>query len=195
MERLNALIVWLKPRLVRAFWFALALIFLLESWLWDHVKEWLRALERALGLERLEPWLKSVVERLSPQMTLALFAVPMIGVFPFKVGALALFASGHVLLGIVFIFLVKALALGVEAFLFDICRDKLLEMRWFGRLYSVVLDVRAWAFMLVKPYKARIVEFARRLRSYAAAFLGKDGGEVGRRIARLRALTKPKRPA
>lgn len=96
MDRLNAAIDWLKPRLISAFWFTLAIVFLIESWIWDNVKEWLRQLERALGLERIEPWLESFVARLSPQMTLALFAIPMISVAPFKVAALSLFAQGHV---------------------------------------------------------------------------------------------------
>lgn len=193
MEKGNAPIDRVKARLARAFWFTLALIFLIESWLWDNVKEWLRALEKALGLERLEAWLAGLVSRLSPPMTLALFAVPMIGVLPLKVAALAILAHGHFLLGIVFIFAVKALTLGVEAFLFDICRDKLLEMQWFGRFYSLVLDVRAWASMLVKPYKARLAELGRALRAYAQGVIGKDGGDFSHRIARLRERARPKR--
>ena len=93
MENLKALAAYLKPRLVAAFWFTLAIIFLIESWIWDHVKDWLRLLERALGLERFEPWLQNIVSRLSPQMTLAIFAVPMIGVLPFKIAAFALLFS------------------------------------------------------------------------------------------------------
>ncbi|WBJ99715.1 hypothetical protein [Methylocystis parvus] len=193
MDKVNALIDWLKPRLSRAFWFTLALIFLIESWLWDNVKEWLRRLERALGLEKFEPWLESVVARLSPQMTLALFAAPMIGVLPFKIAALALLAHGQLLLGIVFIFGAKALTLGVEAFLFDICRDKLLQMQWFGRVYSIVLDIRAWASMLVRPYKTRLAEIGRDIRIYAEQFIGKEGGAFSRRIARLRELARPNR--
>ncbi len=195
MDKANALLDWLKPRLARAFWFTLALIFLIESWLWDNVKEWLRALEKALGLERIEPWLAGVVARLSPQMTLALFAIPMIGVLPLKVAALAILAHGHFVIGVVFVFAVKALTLGVEAFLFDICRDKLVQMQWFGRLYSLILDVRAWAAMLVKPYKTRLVEIGRALRAYAQSVIGRDDGELARRIARLRELARPKRGA
>ncbi|WP_442754824.1 hypothetical protein ACNHKD_17810 [Methylocystis sp. JAN1] len=192
MDKATALIDRLKQRLARAFWFTLALVFLIESWLWDNVKEWLRALEKALGVEKIEPWLEGVVARLSPRMTLALFAVPMIGVLPLKVAALALLARGHFLLGVLFIFAVKALALGVEAFLFDICRDKLLQMQWFCRLYSLVLDVRAWAAMLVSPIRPRLAELRRALRAYAEGFVGGDGG-LSRRIARLRELARPKR--
>ena len=134
-----------KQYLGRAFWFALALIFLFESWLWDHVKEWLRALGHALKVDRLEPWLEQLVAKLSPMATLALFAVPAAAIFPFKLLALGLIASGHVVSGLVAIFLAKTLALGVTSFLFDICREKLLQMGWFADFYSMVLDARAWA--------------------------------------------------
>ncbi|WP_457795617.1 hypothetical protein [Methylocystis sp. S23] len=194
MERVKALIGALKPRLARAFWFTLALIFLVESWLWDNVKEWLRRLERALGLERLERRLEAVVAKSSPLTALALFAVPVIGVLPFKVAALALFARGHFLLGAIFIFAAKALTLGVEAFLFDICRDKLLQMQWFGRIYVIVLDIRAWASLLVKPYKARLVALIREIRAYAGRHIGGDGAELTRKIARLREFARRKRP-
>lgn len=193
MDKVIALLERLKPRIARALWFTLALVFLIESWLWDNVKEWLRRLEKALGFERLERWLEDLVAGLSPQTTLALFAVPMIGVLPLKVAALEILAHGHFFTGLVFILAVKTLTLGVEAFLFDICREKLLQMPWFGRFYSMVLDVRAWASMLVKPYKARLVELGRALRAYAQDVIGKDGGEFSRRVAQLREMARPKR--
>jgi hypothetical protein len=195
MERLNAVVIWLKPRLLEAFWFTLALLFLIESWLWDHIKEWLRALQRRLGVERFEAWLEEVVSRLSPQRTLALFLIPVAAVLPLKIAALSLLAQGRVVTGIVFILLVKSLALGVEAFLFDICRDKLLQMEWFGRFYSIVLDVRAWATMLVEPYKIRLGEGIHKLRAFAASFLGGDRGALSKQIARLREIMKSRRAA
>jgi hypothetical protein len=185
MDDANAFLHHAKLRLVRAFWFTLALIFLVETWIWDHVRDWLRKLAVALGVERLEPWLESVVAKLSPPATLALFAVPVVAILPLKIAGLAILASGHFFWGLVFILLVKSLALGVEAFLFDICRDKLLQMEWFARFHALVLRVRAWASALVWPYKMRIAALVRTLREKAAALLGGEG-EIGRRIARLR---------
>jgi hypothetical protein len=195
MERINALIAQLKPRLIRAFWFILALIFLFESWLWDNVKEWLRRMGRSLGVERLERWLQTVVARLSPRKTLALFAIPMIAVLPAKVLALSMLAHGHIAAGLAFVFLIKTLMLGVEAFLFDLCRDRLLEMEWFGRFYSLLLDARAWASLLVDPYKKRLLETGRRLRLYALSRMGAQGTEFARRIARLRERARLRRSA
>lgn len=183
---MEQLFTGLKKSLAEVFWFTLAIVFLIESWIWDHVKEWLRRLEHALGLERFEAWLKHLVAGLSPPMTLALFAVPMIGVLPFKLGAMALLAHGHVVTGLAFVFLVKSLTLGVEAFLFDICRDKLLQMAWFARLYSIVLDIRAWATLMVKPMKLRVSAVWNSIRERSRAMLARDSGEFTRRIARLR---------
>lgn len=182
----------LKPLLLNIFWHTLAILFLIESWIWDHVKDWLRRLEIALGLERFEFWLSDYVARLTPMMTLALFAVPMIAVLPLKVATLALFAKGYVFSGIVVVFLVKSLTLGVEAFLFDICRDKLLQMPWFAQLYSIVLDLRAWALALVKPMQLRVLAQLRRLRESALALLAGEGEGLLRRIAQLREAIRNK---
>jgi hypothetical protein len=183
---MQAWLDWLKPLLSKIFWYALAILFLIETWIWDHVKDWLKRLEIALGLERLEFWLTDLVARLTPQLTLALFAVPMIAVLPFKFATLALFAQGHFFTGIVFVFLVKSLTLGVEAFLFDICRDKLLQMPWFAQLYSMVLDWRAWALALVRPLQLRALAQLRRLRDSAFALLAGEGAGLVQKVAQLR---------
>ena len=52
----------------------------------------------------------------------------------------------------------KVLGVGVTAFVFDVTRDKLLEMHWFERLYELVMELRAKAKELVEPIKQRIRE-------------------------------------
>ena len=52
----------------------------------------------------------------------------------------------------------KLVGVGVTAFVFDVTRAKLLEMRWFERIYALVLRVRAKAAELVDPIKRRIRE-------------------------------------
>jgi len=183
---MQAWLDWLKPLAQKLFWYTLAILFLIESWIWDHVRDWLRRLEVVLGLERLEFWLADFVARLTPQMTLALFAVPMIAVLPFKFATLALLANGQFLWALVLLFVVKSLTLGIEAFLFDICRDKLLQMTWFAQFYSMVLDLRAWALALVRPLQLRALAHLRRLRESTLALLAGEGEGFAQRIARLR---------
>ena len=45
--------------------------------------------------------------------------------------------------------------------MFDVTRDKLLEMNWFEKLYETVLSLRARASALVDPIKRRIIEMLR----------------------------------
>jgi hypothetical protein len=161
----------IKEKLSRAFWFALAVIFLFESWLWDNVKEWLRALAVLAGVERIEAQLVAFLARLGPYPTLAVFVVPAIAILPLKIAALALIAHGHVIGGLVVIFLAKTLALGVSAFLFDHCRDKLLTIDWFARFYALVLRVRAWAHDLVEPAKKKVIALRDALRARLAEIL------------------------
>lgn len=189
---MQAWLDWLKRLALSIFWHTLAILFLIESWIWDHVKDWLRRLEIALGFERFEFWLADYVARLTPQMTLALFAVPTIAVLPFKFATVALFAKGYVFSGIVFVFLVKSLTLGVEAFLFDICRDKLLQLSWFAQFYSLILDLRAWALALVRPLQTRVMARLRQLRDTALALISAESGGVMRKIARLREAVRRK---
>jgi hypothetical protein len=56
------------------------------------------------------------------------------------------------------ILVAKLVGVGVTAFVFDVTRDKLLEMPWFESLYDLVLMVRAKATELVGPVKQRIRE-------------------------------------
>jgi hypothetical protein len=183
----------LKRRLSRVFWFTLAIVFLIESWLWDNVKVWLRALGRILGAEKIEPWLAALVARLSPPFALVLFAAPLATIMPVKIFALALLANGHIFWGAVAVVAAKVLALGVMSFLFDICREKLLQMPWFGHVYSLVLDLRAWAILFVKPYKDRARAVLSQVRTRALSLMGVEGGELARRFARLRDLARSRR--
>ena len=50
---------------------------------------------------------------------------------------------------------------GVTAFIFDVTREKLLEMNWFEKLYEFIMDLRAKAMALVEPVKARIANLLR----------------------------------
>ena len=49
----------------------------------------------------------------------------------------------------------------MTAFVFDLTRPKLLQMRWFAKLYEWVLALRAKAAELVNPIKLRIREAMR----------------------------------
>lgn len=180
----------IRRPLVRAFWFTLATLFLIESWLWDHVKEWLRWLARRVGADRLEALIASRIAPLSPPATLVVFAVPALLILPLKLFAVAAIASGHVVFGLAVILAAKTLGLGVTAFLFDLCRDKLLLMGWFARFYALVLRARAWAHALVAPVKERLIALRAALRLRLAPYFALGRTPFGRKLELIRALAR-----
>ena len=148
-------------RLLQPFWVLLAIIFLIEAWLWDHLEPIVARLVALIPLRAFKQWLADRVDTLSPAMTLIVFLVPVIPLFPLKLVGLWLLTHEYWFSAITTILFAKLVGVGVTAFLFDVTRDKLLEMRWFEALYELVLSLRKKATALVDPIKRRIVEMLR----------------------------------
>jgi hypothetical protein len=148
-------------RLLQPFWILLAIIFLIEAWLWDHLEPIVARVVAMIPLRAFKEWLADRVDALSPAMTLIVFAVPVIPLFPLKLIGLWLLTHEYWLSAISTIVFAKFLGVGVTAFVFDVTRPKLLEMRWFEALYEFVMALRAKAAALVDPFKRRIVEMLR----------------------------------
>ncbi|MET4209290.1 hypothetical protein [Bradyrhizobium sp. LA2.1] len=145
-------------RLLQPVWVLLAIIFLIEAWLWDHLEPIVARVVAAIPLARFKQWLTERVDALPPAMTLIVFAVPIIPLFPLKLIGLYLLTHEYWLSGVSTFLFAKLLGVGVTAFVFDVTRDKLMEMRWFERLYDLVMKLRAKAAELVDPIKQRIRE-------------------------------------
>jgi hypothetical protein len=148
-------------RLLQPFWVLLAVIFLIEAWLWDHLEPIVARVVELIPLRAFKQWLAERVDTLSPAMTLIVFIVPVVPLFPLKLAGLWLLTHEYWLSAIFTILFAKFLGVGVTAFVFDVTRDKLLEMRWFETLYEFVLALRAKATALVEPIKLRIKEILR----------------------------------
>jgi hypothetical protein len=143
-------------RLLQPFWVLLAVIFLIEAWLWDHLEPIVARMVALIPLQTLKQWLAERVDALSPAMTLIVFIVPVIPLFPLKLVGFWLLAHEYWLSAILTIIFAKFLGVGVAAFIFDVTRDKLLEMDWFETLYDFIVGLRAKANALVDPVKSRI---------------------------------------
>src|SRR6201989_456390 len=148
-------------RLLQPFWVLLAVIFLIEAWLWDHLEPIVERIVAKIPLRAFKQWLSDRVDTLSPAMTLIVFAVPVIPLFPLKLIGLWLLAHEYWTSAIFTILFAKFLGVGVTAFVFDVTRDKLLEMDWFEKLYEFIMDLRAKAKALVEPMKQRIANTLR----------------------------------
>ena len=145
-------------RLLQPIWILLAVIFLIEAWLWDHLEPIVAGVVAKIPLRTFKHWLAERVDTLSPAMTLIVFIVPVIPLFPLKLVGFWLLAHEYWLSAVFTILFAKFLGVGVAAFVFDVTRPKLLEMGWFGKLYEFVLTLRAKAHELVDPIKQRIRE-------------------------------------
>src|SRR6202040_4425446 len=143
-------------RLLQPFWVLLAVIFLIEAWLWDHLEPIVARAVAMIPLRAFKQWLAERVDTLSPAMTLIVFIVPIIPLFPLKLVGLWLLTHEYWMSAIGTIIFAKFLGVGVTAFIFDVTRPKLLEMAWFEKLYDFVMALRAKANALVDPIRARI---------------------------------------
>ena|ERR1700733_9857935 len=148
-------------RLLQPVWVLLAVIFLIEAWLWDHLEPVVAWVVARIPLQSFKHWLAERVDTLSPAMTLIVFVVPVIPLFPLKLVGLWLLTHQYWLSAITTIIFAKLVGVGVTAFVFDVTRPKLLEMGWFERLYEFVIGLRARAAALVDPIKQRILEILR----------------------------------
>ncbi len=165
----------------RALVMILAVLFLIEAWIWDAFAALGHWLARVLHLARLTEALRGVIGRLPPWVSLALFIIPVSVLFPFKLLALWLLAKGHLIWGGLTFFVAKTTSVGVSAILFDLSREQLLTMPWFARLYRVLMAFRLWAHNITAPLRAQIAAWRQAL----WAMVGK--GRLGRLIRALRA--------
>jgi hypothetical protein len=143
-------------RLLQPIWVLLAIIFLIEAWLWDHLEPIVAWFVALIPLRAFKQWLAERIDTLSPAMTLIVFIVPVIPLFPLKLIGLWLLAHEYWMSAIATIIFAKFVGVGVAAFIFDVTKDKLLEMNWFETLYEFILGLRAKANALVDPIKSKI---------------------------------------
>ncbi len=143
-------------RILQPLWFLLALIFLVEAWLWDHLEPIVARVVVWIPLRAFKAWLAERVDTLSPAMTLIVFIVPVIPLLPLKMFGLWLLANEYWVSAILTLAFAKLFGLGVAAFIFDVTRPKLLQMAWFQKLYDWVMAVRAKAHAIVDPIRLRI---------------------------------------
>jgi hypothetical protein len=141
----------LRPALV-----FLAIVFLIEAWLWDRLEPVVARILAAIPLVRLKVALARRIDALPPTGTLILLAMPAAAVLPLKMLALWLMAKGAWSEAVgVFVF-AKLGAIGTTAFVFDVGRDKLLQLDWFRAFHDYVILLRQRAHALVDPIAHRI---------------------------------------
>jgi hypothetical protein len=165
---------WLRP-----LWVILALLFLLEAWLWDHLEPIVARIVNLIPWGSLKEKLARLIEDLPPWAVLFVFIIPFIVMLPLKFLEVYFLATRNWLGAIAVIIFVKLVGLGVTAFIFDVTRDKLLQMAWFSRMYGWFLWARDWAHAQTEPIKQRLKRLTWLLKPQRA-------GKFLRRLMKLR---------
>jgi hypothetical protein len=181
-------------RLARLFWVILALLFLFEAWLWDRLAPIVGRIVAAIPWGWIKPALVRLVDRLSPQATLVVFVVPFILMLPLKFFEFWFLAHRQWVATIAVLVLAKLVGLGVTAFIFEVTKDKLLQMAWFRRLYEFFLWARHWAHEKIMPITQRLREWSRqtvdpvaqRLRRWRRLLQPRHAGRLLQRLMRIR---------
>src|SRR3954452_10791973 len=143
-------------RVLQSFLILLALIFVIEAWLWEHLRPLVAAVVNVIAWDRLKARLARLVEWLPPWAVLIVFVIPFVVLLPLKFLEVYFLVHREWIGAIVVLVLAKLLGLGVTAFIFDVTRPKLLQMAWFRRLYELALKWLAMAHALIDPIKAAI---------------------------------------
>jgi len=165
---------WLRP-----FWVLLALLFLLEAWLWDHLEPIVARIVSVIPWGKLKEKLAQLIERLPPWAVLFVFIIPFIVMLPLKFLEVYFLATRNWLGAIAVIIFVKVAGLGITAFIFEVTRGKLLQMAWFKRMFDWFVWARDWAHAQTEPIRERVRQLVWLMKPQRA-------GRFLRRLMRLR---------
>jgi hypothetical protein len=165
---------WLRP-----LWITLALLFLLEAWLWDHLEPIVERVFNLIPWGRFKVTLARLIDRMPPWAALFIFVIPFIVMAPLKLLEVYFLATRNWLGAVSVIILIKLVGLGLTAFIFEVTRDKLLQMAWFHRIYEWILWARDWALAQTEPIRQRLHQLKWLLKPQRA-------GRFLRRLIRLR---------
>jgi hypothetical protein len=171
-------------RLLRPLLIFLAILFLIEAWLWDRLEPIVARAVAAIPLKRMKAAVAGFIADVPPWGALAFFLVPMLLLLPLKALEFWLFYRGAWIAGVGALILAKLFFLGITAFVFDITRDKLLQLGWFRALYDYVIWLREAARALTDPLRQRIL---RRMRM----FTRRNSSGIFRLMMRIRRRMQP----
>ncbi len=161
----------MMSRLLRPLWMLLALIFLIEAWLWDRLAPLVHRIVAIVASWAIRQRLIAFVARLSPPAALVVFAVPALIYVGFELVALIPLAHGRWFTALVILIVAKIIGAAMTAFAFDITRHKLLEMAWFRFVYEALMRWLAAAHRLADPYLTVLRARLRSLRERAAPMI------------------------
>lgn len=148
----------------------LAMVFLLDAWVWQVCVALARRIVALIPWDRLKARIAAFVAVMPAPVALIIFLIPLAIVEPFKIISIWLAATGHPIFGVLGWIAMQFAGVGLVAVAFDLTREKLLSMPWFAWVYEKFLAFHAYADALVAPYKAAALREMRALRELARGY-------------------------
>lgn len=143
----------------RPLYAALALLLLLEEWLWDTLK---RLVAQATAwLSQWSAWraFEAWLSRLSPRAALFALLVPWLLLLPVKLLIVALLGKGRVIAGFGLALLTKLVGTAFVTRIFTLTKPALMQVAWFARLYERITGwlarAHAWVNSMPAVMQAR----------------------------------------
>ena len=119
----------------------LAVILIIEEWLWDLLSALGHSLVRLLNLERVERWLSQT----SPRTALLAFLLPILIVTPINIAAIWLLLHGLLIEGVLLEVCAKLLGTLLVARVFSLTKTQLLTFRVIAAIYNTISYWLRWA--------------------------------------------------
>jgi hypothetical protein len=142
-------------RIAKALWFLLALLFLIEAWLWDLVQPFIARFVRLIPYEAFKAALARAISKLPAGIVIFVFILPDALSYPVQFFALWMVAQGAAISGTALFVIAKAFGLVGTLILFEVCQEKLEELAWYRWVAAQFSRARAWAREQVEP--ARVI--------------------------------------
>lgn len=119
----------------------LAVVLIIEEWLWDLLTAFGHSLVRWLNLESFEQWLSQT----SPTLALVAICIPIMIVTPINLVAIGFLAHGLILQGILMEVLAKLLGTLLVARVFTLTKPQLLTFAFLRIIYTTITSWLQWA--------------------------------------------------
>lgn len=141
----------------------LAIVLIIEEWLWDFLSACGHYLALLLRLESVERWLGQA----SPAMALLAIAIPVLIVTPINLAALSLLLHGLLLQGILLELFAKLLGTLLVARVFSLTKPQLLTFAVIAFVYHAIIGWLRWAH--AKIAETAIYRLSRQLKAQVKA--------------------------
>ncbi len=139
----------------------LAVIFLIETWVWRKLVALATYLASLLPWERFRDAARRVLNRAPAIVSVALFGVPLAVSEGGAFISVVMMATGHLFMGMALYVGMKIFGLFLVPVIFELTREKLLSLPWFAFLFARFEALHAMANRFVAPYKEAARELAR----------------------------------